>query len=272
MNDFRADIHCHSNCSDGTDDPLALLDLAKQAGLSGLSITDHDTIQAYTPELYHKAKTLDLALLIGAEISTEFEGLTVHILAYGFNSSLRDFLNEALSRRKERNRKILEKLKKKGISIDESELPTFGPEQIIGRPHIAAALLKKGAVSSIQEAFHRYLEDSASCYVPGGKFTPLEAIAAIRAAKGKAVLAHPHFLKKGRFLREILRHPFDGIECYYGRLLKEQEAPWLKIAKEKSWIATGGSDYHGSVRSYIQLGSSWVGEDVFFKLMGTDPA
>ncbi len=269
MTDFRADLHCHSNCSDGTDAPLALLELAKQAGLSGLSITDHDTIQAYTPEVYAKAKELGIALLIGSEISTEFQGLTVHILAYGFDASLSRFLEEVLLCRKERNRKILEKLKKKGFAIDVSELPTYGPEQIIGRPHIAAALLKMGAVASIQEAFERYLEDTASCYVPGGKFTPLEAIRAIQAAKGKAVLAHPHFLKKGRFLREILGHPFDGLECYYGRLHKEQEAPWVKIAKEKGWIATGGSDYHGSVRSYIQLGCSWVGEATFDRLRST---
>ncbi len=268
MSEFRADLHCHSNCSDGTDHPLKLLDLAKEAGLSGLSITDHDTIQAYTPELYAKAKELGITLLIGTEISTEFQGLTVHILAYGFDHSLGEFLKEALDRRKDRNRKILAKLKKKGIAIEESELPTFGPEQIIGRPHIAAALLKKGEVSSIQEAFERYLQDTASCYVPGGKFTPLEAIRMIQEAKGKAVLAHPHFLKKGRFLREILGHPFDGIECYYGRLHKAQEAPWLKIAQEKGWLITGGSDYHGSLRPYIHLGCSWVGEAAFQRLLG----
>lgn len=267
MNEFRADLHCHSNCSDGTDDPLRLLDLAKTAGLSALSITDHDTIQAYTPALYAKADELKISLLIGTEISTEFQGLTVHILAYGFDDTLRQFLDEALVRRRERNRKILEKLKKKGIVIEESELPTFGPEQIIGRPHIAAMLLKKGAVSSIQEAFERYLQDTATCYVPGGKFTPLEAIRTIQEAKGKAVLAHPHFLKKGRFLREILGHPFDGLECYYGRLHKEQEAPWIKIAQEKGWIATGGSDYHGTLRPYIQLGCSWVGQAVFQRLL-----
>lgn len=266
MNEFRADLHCHSNCSDGSDDPLTLLDLAKQAGLSGLSITDHDTMQAYTPELYARAKELDIELLTGTEISTEFEGLSVHILAYGFDASLQAFLDEAHARRRERNRKILEKLKKKGIAIDPSELPTHGPEQIIGRPHIAAILLKKGVVSSMKEAFERYLQDTASCYVPGGKFTPLEAIRAIHSAKGKAVLAHPHFLKKGRFLREVLGHPYDGLECYYGRLDKKQEAPWLKIAQEKGWIATGGSDYHGAIRSYIQLGCSWVGEATFRKL------
>ena len=143
MTDFRADLHCHTNCSDGSDDPLSLLDLAKQAGLSGLSITDHDTIQAYTPELYAKAKEYGIELLIGTEISTEFEGLTVHILAYGFDETLKEFLDEVVKRRQERNRQILLKLKKKGIVIEESELRLHGPDQIIGRPHIAAVLLKR---------------------------------------------------------------------------------------------------------------------------------
>jgi predicted metal-dependent phosphoesterase TrpH len=266
MTDFRADLHCHSNCSDGSDDPLTLLELAKQTGLSGLSITDHDTIHAYTPELYAKAKELDIELLIGTEISTEFEGLTVHILAYGFDETLGEFLDEALKKRQERNRVILLKLKKKGIIIEESELRLHGPDQIIGRPHIAAVLLQRGIVSSIQEAFERYLKDTAPCYSIGGKFTPREAIGAIKQAKGKAVLAHPHFIKKGRFLRELLSHSFNGIECHYGRLHREQEKPWIKIAKEKGWIATGGSDYHGKLKPYIQLGCSWVDEETFRKL------
>ncbi len=267
MTDFRADLHCHTNCSDGSDDPFTLLDIAKEAGLSGLSITDHDTIHAYTPELYAKAKELGIELLIGTEISTEFEGLTVHILAYGFNETLQDFLDEAVQKRQERNRQILLKLKKKGIIIDEEELRRHGPDQIIGRPHIATVLLERGVVSSIQEAFERYLKDTATCYAIGGKFTPLDAIRAIQRAKGKAVIAHPHVLKKGRFLRELLSHPFDGIECHYGRLHREQEKPWIKIAKEKGWIETGGSDYHGKLRPYIQLGCSWVGEETFRKLL-----
>ena len=261
---FRADLHIHTTCSDGSHSPQAVLELAHAAGLSGLSITDHDTIQAYTPEIYAMASDLKLELLKGVEISSEWEGLTVHILAYAFDPGLQVFLDQVAMRRKERNRKILDKLKKKGIEIDEAELHSNGPSQIVGRPHIADALIRKKAVASVKEAFEKYLRDGASCYSQGGKFTPYEVCEAIHQQNGKAVLAHPHFLKRGRFLNQILSLPFDGIECYYARMLKESEKPWLKIALQRHWISTGGSDYHG--RLYDQIGSSWVNETIFHEL------
>lgn len=264
--DFRADLHIHTNCSDGTDTPHAILDLAKAANLSGLSITDHDTIQAYTPELYAKAKELHLELLQGVEISSEWQGLTVHVLAYRFNPGIQGFLDLVVARRIERNRRILGKLKKKGIDINEEELRSNGPLQIICRPHIAAAMVKKKAVATVQEAYDRYLKDDACCYAIGGEFAPHEVIHAIHEYRGLAILAHPHFLKRGRFLREILQLPFDGIECYYGRVLKEQEAQFVRIARERDWLMTGGSDYHGSRRPHISIGCSWVDETAFRKL------
>lgn len=266
MNEFRADLHIHSSCSDGTDTPLEILALAKAARLSGLSITDHDTIQAYTPEVFAKACEHQLELLIGVEISSEWQGLTVHVLAYAFDLHLQKFLEKVQERRSERNRRILEKLKKRGIEISEDELKSSNSTQIVGRARIAEAMVKKQAVASVQEAYDRYLKDDACCYAPGDKFAPHEVIQAIHQEKGLAVLAHPHFLKRGRFLQEILALPWDGIECYYGRLPKEQEMPWIKIARERNWLMTGGSDYHGSFRPHIAIGSSWVNEEMFRKI------
>lgn len=260
---FRADLHVHSSCSDGSDHPMQILSLAKAAGLSGLSITDHDTAQAYTPELFARAAELDLELLVGAEISSEWEGSTVHILAYAFEPSFVKFLEQVVHRREDRNRRILEKIKKKGIEIQLEELGSGNQAQIIGRPHIAEALIKKGAASSMSDAFNRYLKDSAPCYASGGKFSPIEVIDEIHRHQGKACLAHPHFMKQGRFLRELLALPFDGLECYYGVLSKIQEAPWLRIAKERQLLATGGSDYHGTYRPHISIGCSWVSEETF---------
>ncbi|MBF8262372.1 MAG: phosphoesterase [Parachlamydiales bacterium] len=265
-NEFRADLHVHSRCSDGTDSPQKLLELAVGAGLRGLSITDHDTIQAYTPELWSQAGALNIELLRGVEISSEWQGLTVHVLAYAFDDGIHVFLNEVLQRRIDRNRRILEKLKKKGICIDEAELHSSGPAQIVGRLHIATAMLEKKAVGTIQEAYDGYLKDDACCYASGGKFTPREVIEAVHAHRGRAILAHPHFLKKGHFLRDVLAHPFDGLECYYSRLTKDQETPWVKLAEKHHWLATGGSDYHGRHRPNIPLGASWVNEETFRKL------
>lgn len=274
MNPFRADIHCHSDCSDGSDTPFLLLELAMQANLQGLSITDHDTLEAYTPELFEKAKELNLQLLTGVELSTEFRHESVHVLGYGIDvhsHSLRNFLEELQRRRAGRNRMILDNLARKNMPISEEELLSFASriegKKTVGRPHIAALMVQKGFVRTWKEAFDVYLKQGASCYVAGIKFTPLEAIEQIRLAKGKAVLAHPHFLRKGSILREILALPFDGIECYYARLPKAQELPWAQLAEKKGWIATGGSDYHGAFKPDLFLGCSWVDETTFAKLL-----
>ena len=267
LHNFRADLHCHSTCSDGSDAPEELLHKAKQAGLQGLSITDHDTLAAYTPELFALSQSLSIQLLVGTEISTEWEGVPVHILGYAVELGtprLTAFLTEIQTRRNERNRIILKKLSDRKMHIEESELMTH--IYTIGRPHIAALLVKKGYVSSIQEAFERYLKDGASCWSPGSRFSPKEAIDQIRAAKGKAILAHPHFYKQGFALRKILSFPFDGIETHYAALPKAMELPWIQIAQERGWIATGGSDYHGTIKPRISLGASWVGEKVFHEL------
>lgn len=275
---FRADLHCHTYCSDGSDSPIELLLKAKEANLQGLSITDHDSIEAYTPELFAKAEELELLLLPGVELSSEWEGLSVHILAYGFeitSAPLIQFLHSVQIRRRERNRAILAKLRKVNCPIEEEELlahvkKRYG-NRTIGRPHIAELMVKKGYVATIRAAFEIYLHDHASCYASGIKYTPKEVIEIAHQAGGKAILAHPHFLPKGRVVKELLSLPFDGIEARYGILHKEQEAPWVEVAKKRGWIATGGSDYHGAMKPHIFLGCSWVGKEVFDKLLIRSP-
>jgi hypothetical protein len=272
--EFRADLHTHTFCSDGTDSPADLLHKAKKIGLQGLSITDHDTIDAYTPELFSLADDLGIKLMSGIELSSELGEASVHILGYAIDlqsASLRSFLTEMIKRRTERNRAILAKLAQRGLVITEEELigttQKLFSSRTVGRPHIAELMVRKGYVANIQHAFERYLQEGALCFVPGIKFTPRDAIEQIRLAGGKAVLAHPHFLKKGSFLRELLSLPLDGLECYYGLLHPHQETPWVEIAKEKGWIATGGSDYHGSIKPHITLGCSWVNESTYNRLI-----
>lgn len=255
---MRADIHCHTTCSDGSDEPLAVLRLAKEVGLDGLSITDHDTIDAYTPELFKAAEKLGIRLLTGIELSSELNEIPVHVLGYGFDinsPSLKAFLLEMQERRRERNRSILKKLADRKMFIAEEELKGH---KAAGRPHIAQLMVDKGYVHSIREAFEFYLRD-----VPGFRAAPRVVIEEIHKAKGKAVLAHPHFYKKKSFMRHLLEAPFDGIECYYALLPKGQELPMLKIAEERKLIPTGGSDYHGAIKPHIPLGCSWVTEPVF---------
>ncbi|MEN9654312.1 MAG: protein tRPH [Chlamydiota bacterium] len=271
---FRADLHCHSSCSDGTDAPEALLHKAKAAHLSALSITDHDTLYAYTPSLFQLADELAIELIVGIEVSSEYDDATIHVLGYGVNlesSFFAAFLEKMQRRRKERNRDILRKLAACHMVITEQELEEFGQrsnkKKTIGRPHIAALMTEKKYVQAPQEAFDKYLKEGARCYSAGFKYTPLDVIEAIHKGGGVAILAHPHFLAPARLKEKILELPFDGIECYYGVLSTGQITPWVKLAEQKGWLITGGSDYHGTIRPHITLGASWIDEAHFKRLL-----
>ncbi len=257
---FRADLHTHSSFSDGTDSPETLIQLALDTGLSGLSITDHDTIAAYA-EALPIAKEKGLLLLPGVEFSSASQ---VHVLGYAFNlksEAIADLCARHKTRRLDRNLKILEKLKGLGIRIEIEELGKEG--HTVGRPHIAQALINRGQVETIQEAFDRYLGEGKPAFDPGEQVTTLETIEVIHKAGGKAVIAHPHLLKRSTLIRQLLQMPFDGLEGYYARFSPSQEKKWINTAEDKGWLTTGGSDYHGSNKPFNFLGSSWVGKETF---------
>ncbi len=271
MKEFRADLHCHTTCSDGTTSPEQILKMAVQIGLSGFSITDHDTIDAYQVAV-PLAKDLGIELISGAEFSSFQGDVSVHILAYSFplNSPIiKDFCLKHIERRNNRNRKILTLLNEHGIALNEEDvLASLSPNSAsvhcaIGRPHIALAMLKKGYIHTIQEGFNKYLGDGKPCYFPGESFTVQETIDIIHQAKGLAVIAHPHLIDHSATLKQLLEMDFDGIECYYARFNKESLKRWLKIAEHRQWLITGGSDYHGAIKPNTPLGSSWVSEEPF---------
>ncbi len=265
---FRADLHCHSVCSDGSCTPSELLCLAQQANLQGLSITDHDTLSAYTPALFQEATARSVALVTGIECSSDLHGVGVHILGYGMDlhsPSFEQFLVQTQHQRSERNRQIVDKLAGKGCHFSAEERE-FLHRESCGRPHIAEKLVQKGYVSSRSEAFNRYLNEDAPCFVGGYRPGPSEVIEAIHQAHGKAVLAHPGLIQPFSLCQKLLQLPFDGIECYYARLSPSQVRYWLQVAAERHWLATGGSDFHGTYTPRLALGCSWVGDQVFYAL------
>lgn len=262
---MKADLHCHTTSSDGTDSPIEIIDRAISLGLSALSITDHDTIDAYqTAAPYANSKSF--LLLPGVEFSTMHRNESIHILAYSFSLDsvpIIAFCKHQQTIRHERNLEMAQKLKKLGCEVSEEQMtstPSFG------RPHFAKILIDKGFVSSYEEAFKKYLGEGKMAYVPGKRVTAEEAITAIKEGGGFAVLAHPHLIIRGRVLKTLLELPFDGIECYYARMPKTRNEPFLKIAREKNWLITGGSDFHGSAKPASVLGSSWVGKEELEKL------
>jgi len=272
---FRADLHVHSYFSDGTNSPKELLLLAKENNLSAISITDHDTIDAYDDKLFEIANKLGIKLLVGSEISSQLFDKTVHILAYGidlYSESFKNFLEKLWEKRRDRNIQILKKLSTKNIDISENDLIEFSrktniSKTVLGRVHIAKLMIEKGYVKTLNEAFDKYIKDDGPCFVMGDRFTPKEVIDQIHMANGKAVLAHPSIIKSSRVLDSLLELDFDGIEVYYAKLLPVHEKKILKIAERKNLIATGGSDFHGSVKPYITIGCSWVDEKTFNKLI-----
>lgn len=261
---FRADLHCHSTCSDGTLSPNELVDLAINRNLQGLSITDHDAFNAY-PDVLNYASKKGLEMVTGVEFSASMKGKSVHILGYAFdpeNKGLKAFTDRHLERRLTRNRELLSNLHKEGLEITEEELYT-SPSHMIGRPHIAHLMVQKGYVKDIREAFKKFLGDGAKCFVPGPLFSIEETLEKIREAGGKPVLAHPHLYDSKKFVKKVLECGFWGMECTYGSLSIEQNAPWHTLANELGLQKTAGSDFHGLAKSNAALGSSFVSREQF---------
>lgn len=269
MNEFRADLHCHSLCSDGTMSPSEIIDLAIKMGLNGLSITDHDTIAAY-PEAILEAQSKNIQMIPGVEFSAIHRQTSVHILAYSFSLNspiIKSFCQLHQKRRERRTMEILKLLAAQGMSLSLDDFPSDllvpSLKHSMGRPHIALAMLKKGYVTSIQQAFHHYLGEGKPCYIPSSAFTVEETIELIHRANGLAIIAHPHLIENHAVCRDLLEMNFDGIEGYYARFQMTDHERWLKIGARKGWIITGGSDFHGSIKPNLSLGSSYVNEETF---------
>jgi len=264
MNDFRADLHCHTYCSDGTCSPEEIVHLAQKKGLKGLSITDHDTFEAYKQAI-PAAKAIGLPLISGIEFSTIHKEQSIHILAYSFpldHPTLLAFCSEQQRKRLLRIQAILKLLAKEGMPVDEAEVLSLAPQHAIGRPHVAMAMMKRGYIKSIEEAF-KYLTSGGSCFVMGSHPSVQEVLDLIRRVNGISILAHPMLIKRRKILHDLLAMPFDGIEGYYARFNLSQVQNWLTMAAKKNWIVTGGSDYHGAIKTASILGSSWTNEQTF---------
>jgi len=269
MEEFRADLHCHTTCSDGTVTPQQIIQLALDRGLQGLSITDHDTIAAYK-EAIPAAQANNLPLISGIELSAVHRETSVHILAYSFSlasSAIEKFCQRHHYRREMRNQAVLDLLATQGMPLLPEDFPpdllSSLSNRSIGRPHIAWAMVKKGYVLSIQQAFHEYIGEGKPCYAPGIPFSVEETLEIIHQAKGLAIIAHPHLIEKVGILRDLLEMNFDGIEGYYARFPPSANERWLKVGARKGWLVTGGSDFHGEIKPSISLGNSWVNQETF---------
>ena len=237
--------------------------MAADHGFWGLSITDHDSLEAFDEASGHAAAR-SVVLFPGVEISAQFQGESIHVLGYCFDPKspiLQDMCRRHREWRDERNELMIQKLTALGMPLSMEEVKRLSPEAVAcGRPHIAIAMVHHGYVRSIKAAFQQFLGSGRSCYAPGKKSTVAEAIDAIHAAGGLAVLAHPQLMKKTFPIEELLSLSFDGLEAYYASIGKEENLRWEAIARRHALFATGGSDFHGTVKPEIRFGASWTGE------------
>ena len=267
-NGLSIDLHIHSNASDGTLSPLEILALAQQLNLGAIAITDHDTVEgAY--EALQSATTFGMRVLTGVELSAsppaDFScSGSFHILGYGINLQtplLTATLQALQQARKNRNPQIIAKLNQLGFAVTLHEvIDEVGPGQI-GRPHIARLMVAKNFAGSINEAFDKYLGRGKPAYVDKFRVDSAKAIEVIQNAGGIAVLAHPSLLNLSD---ENLLEPLivslkalglQGLEVYYPEHTAEQSDQYIALARKHELLMTGGSDFHGSLKPSIQMGS-----------------
>ncbi|MGD8883540.1 MAG: PHP domain-containing protein [Desulfobacterales bacterium] len=267
-NRLRIDLHIHSTASDGSLTPADIIDHALKLNLAAIAITDHDSIDG-SKEALQIGIPPSLHFLTGVEISAAhppfFPGSgSIHILGYDIQLDNRD-LNQALSKlqdaRKNRNPKILKRLKKLGFQISLEEVSQQVGKSQLGRPHIAYAMLKKGFVASIDEAFDKYLGTKGLAYVEKDRIECEQAIKIIRAAGGIPVLAHPALLniennqKLDALLQNLIKIGLAGIEVYYPEHSPQQIRHYTELARKYDLLMTGGTDFHGTIMPEIKMGS-----------------
>lgn len=256
------DLHTHSNVSDGTDTPAELVALAARAGLTALAITDHDTLE-HVPEATRAAAAAGLRLVPACEISCAPTAgtATMHLLVYfaDADAPLATRLHELQLARMTRNTQIVDRLRDAGIDITVEQVLAQAGEGSVGRPHVAAVLVRAGAVSSIDEAFDRWLSKGRAAYVERARLAPAEAITLAHRSRAVASLAHPGSLgldadALDAFLAELRAAGLDGLECDYARYEPDARAQYRVLAARHGLAVTGGSDYHGAYKPDLRVG------------------
>jgi hypothetical protein len=246
----RVDLHAHTTFSDGLLAPEALVARAVEKRLAALAITDHDTLAALPRA--RAAAPGGLEVVPGVEISSALEGQDLHILGYYIDPEhepLRASLARFQGERRVRARQIVERLAALGVALDpESLLEAAGPGAI-GRPHVAAALVRAGHVGDLEEAFRRFLGTRAAAFVPRPAFRPEEAIALIHAAHGVSVLAHPGAVVSEATVERLARAGLRGIEVWHPHHPPPTTRRWRALAERLGLLETGGSDFHGQPRA-----------------------
>jgi 3',5'-nucleoside bisphosphate phosphatase len=259
------DLHSHSTMSDGTDPPARVVDLAADANLSALALTDHDTLD-HLPEARAAAASRALRLVPGCEISCELGDRapgSMHLLVFFVDDApgeLRDRLRALQAARDERNVQIVEALNGHGVPITLADVRAQAGPGSVGRPHIARVLMKQGHVASIQEAFDVWLAKGRPAYYERDRLNPEDAIELTHASGGVCAIAHPMSLglvddPLDEFIGKLSGTGLDALECEYGSYQPEERDVLHELAARHRLAPTGGSDYHGENKPGLSVGT-----------------
>jgi len=243
------DLHLHTTASDGTLSPADLVDRAERAGLTTISVTDHDTV-AGLAEAAERARRRGLRLIDGIEITAVEDGRDTHVLGYFFDpadAALLSFLEGQRADRVRRVRSMAERLADLGAPIDPEPLIARGLEEgrSVGRPHVAAALLARGHVQSWDEAFDKYLDKGRPAFVPRRGASAIDVVRAIHQAGGIASLAHPALSRIDALIPQLAAAGLDALEAAHTDHDAETEKRYRALASGLRLAVTAGSDFHG---------------------------
>lgn len=266
------DLHTHSTRSDGTLTPAELIRYAAQKGLAAIALTDHDTIDGIE-EAVQAARSLSSQdpdalvpeVIPGVELSTEYRGKDIHIVGLFIdwqNGELADRLRGFADARIYRNRKMCSLLTENGCPVSYEDLEAAFPDTVITRAHFAQYLLDRGMISSIDEAFRKLIGDDCPCFVPREKITPHDAVRFLLRFGGVPILAHPLQYKMSEteldaLVASLTGLGLDGIEVYYSTHRQADTANLSRIAEKYGLLLSGGSDFHGTRKQNLDLGTGY---------------
>jgi len=245
----KIDLHIHSTASDGKLSPADVVRKSAERGLTVIALADHDTVDGIAPALAAAKAFPQLRIIPCIEVSTDVPDGEVHVLGYFIDYTdhkLKATLERMRHSRRERARGMVTKLGKLGIHIEWQRVQEIAGSGSIGRPHIAQAMLEKGYITSIKEAFTKYISRDGPAYVEREKMTPQEAVKLLLRTDGLPVLAHPLTINDPEtMIIKLKTAGLIGIETYYNNYTTEEISKLVSLADRHGLITTGGSDYHG---------------------------
>ena len=242
-----ADLHLHTQFSDGTFTPEELVLHAQKGGLSCIALTDHDTVEGCARTAAACA-AVKMEFITGAELTAEHQDTEVHIIGYFLDTQNPGLLARIATFQAVRQNRIHEMvaaLNKMGIPLKVEAVFALANCRSPGRPHVARALVKEKLVGSLDEAFERFLKKNRPAWVPKTKMSALESVDLIHQAGGLAVMAHPGLNHNDDIIPELVDVGLDGIECFHTKHSTSMSEHYLEIAEKHDLLVTGGSDCHG---------------------------